>query len=55
MDLVTINDMVKTVEKSWGQVSGEIFHKSEIKQPISILDYSENVIYETSGTFYECI
>ena len=49
VDLVAINDVVKTVEKNWGQVNEETFHNSEIKQPFSIIDNLENVIYQTPG------
>ena len=52
MDLVAINEVVKTVEKNWGQVSEEIFHNSDIKQPFSIIDDSENVIYQTPGNHF---
>ncbi|MGE7022903.1 ATP-binding protein [Solibacillus cecembensis] len=49
VDLVAINDVVKTVEKNWGQVSEETFHNSDIKQSFSIIDHLGNVIYETPG------
>ncbi|QCR32387.1 HAMP domain-containing sensor histidine kinase [Lysinibacillus sp. SGAir0095] len=52
MDLVAINDVVKTVEKNWGQVSEEIFQNSGIEQPFSIIDYSEKVIYQSSGNHF---
>lgn len=59
VDLVAINDVVKTVERNWGQVSDETFHNSDIKQPFSIIDYSGNVIYQTPGynfnNMYEAI
>ncbi|MCC3357825.1 HAMP domain-containing sensor histidine kinase [Bacillus sp. REN16] len=46
VDLVAINDVVKTVEKNWGQISEETFY-NDIKQPISIIDHLGNVIYQT--------
>lgn len=52
VDLVAINDVVKTIEKNWGQVSDETFYNSDIKQPFSIIDYSGNVIYETPGNHF---
>lgn len=52
VDLVAINDVVKTVERNWGQVSDETFHNSDIIQPFSIIDYSGNVIYETPGNHF---
>lgn len=52
VDLGAINDVVKTAEKNWGQVSEETFHNSDIKQPFSIIDYSDNVIYQTSGNHF---
>ena len=55
MDLVAINDVVKTVEKSWGQVSEETFYNSDIKQPFSIIDHLENVIYQTPGNHFNNI
>ncbi|MEH7225669.1 HAMP domain-containing sensor histidine kinase [Bacillus sp. JJ1566] len=52
VDLVAINDVVKTVEKNWGQVSEETFQNSDIKQPFFIIDQSENVIYQTPGNSF---
>ena len=34
VDLVAINDVVKTVEKNWGQINEETLHNSNIKQSI---------------------
>ncbi|MCZ8540481.1 HAMP domain-containing sensor histidine kinase [Psychrobacillus psychrodurans] len=55
VDLVAINDVVKTVEKNWGQVSEETFYNSDIKQPFSIIDHLENVIYQTPGNHFNNI
>ncbi|MER2172767.1 MAG: sensor histidine kinase, partial [Psychrobacillus psychrodurans] len=55
VDLVAINDVVKTVEKNWGQVSEETFYYSDIKQPFSIIDHLENVIYQTPGNHFNDI
>ena len=56
VDLVAINDVVKTVEKNWGQMSEETFHNSDLKQPFSIIDHLENVIYRnTRQSFYQFI
>lgn len=55
VDLVAINDVVKTVEKNWGQVSEETFYNSDIKQPFSIIDHLGNVIYQTSGNHFKNI
>lgn len=52
VNLVAINDLVKTVEKNWGQITGETFQYSDIKQPFSIIDNSENVIYQTEGNLF---
>src|SRR6185437_2229107 len=52
VDLIAINDVVKTVEKNWGQISEETFHNSDIKQPFSIIDGLENVIYQTPGNHF---
>ncbi|MCZ8534005.1 HAMP domain-containing sensor histidine kinase [Psychrobacillus psychrodurans] len=55
VDLVAINDVVKTVEKNWGQVSEETFYNSDIKQPFSIIDHLGNVIYQTPGNHFKNI
>lgn len=55
VDLVAINDVVKTVEKNWGQVSEETFYNSDIKQPFSIIDHLGNVIYQTSENHFKNI
>ena len=52
VDLIAINDVVKTVEKNWGQINEETFHNSNIKQPFSIIDNLENVIYQTPGNHF---
>ncbi|MFJ8065325.1 ATP-binding protein [Psychrobacillus sp. NPDC096426] len=52
VDLVAINDVVKTAEKNWGKVSEETFHNSDIKQPFSIIDQLENVIYQTPDNHF---
>jgi histidine kinase len=52
VDLVAINDVVQTAEKNWGQAREEIFHKSELKQPFSIVDQYGNVIYQTRGNHF---
>lgn len=55
VDLVAINDVVKTVEKNWGQIREETFHNSDIKKSFSIIDHSENVIYQTPGNHFHTI
>ncbi|MFC7687358.1 ATP-binding protein [Ureibacillus sp. GCM10028918] len=55
MDLVAINDVVKTVEKNWGKLNEETFHNSDIIQPFSIIDHSGNVIYHTPGNQFNNI
>ena len=52
VDLVAINDVVKTVEKNWGQVSEDTFRNSDINQPFSIIDNMEKVIYQTEGNHF---
>jgi len=52
VDIVALNDMVKTVEKQWGHISEETFSSGDIAQPFSIIDYIGNVIYETAGSHY---
>jgi len=55
VDLVAINDVVKTVEKNWGHVSEKTFHNSDIKQPFSIIDHLGNVIYQTPDNHFNNI
>lgn len=52
VDLVAINDVVKTAENNWGQISEETFRNIDIKEPFSIIDHLGNVIYQTSGSYY---
>src|SRR5690606_32415913 len=55
VDIVALNDTVKTVETHWGQISKETFTSSDIQQPFSIIDDIGNVIYETTGNHYSNI
>ena len=56
VDLVAINDVVKTVEKNWGQVSEETFQHSDLKQPFSIIDHSrKRDLSNTRQSFYRFI
>ncbi|WP_062105536.1 HAMP domain-containing sensor histidine kinase [Bacillus niameyensis] len=50
VDLVAINEVVKTVEKNWG--NEESFRNINFEQPFSIVDDSENAIYQTPGYHY---
>ncbi len=52
VDLVALNDVVKTAEQNWGQINEEIFHNSGIKQPFTIIDHLGNVIYQTPGNHF---
>lgn len=52
VDLVAINDVVKTAEKNWGQIREEVFHSSVLKQPFSIIDRFGNVLYQTPGNHF---
>ena len=52
VDLIAINDVVKTVEKNWGQIDEENLHNSNINQPFSIIDDLGNVIYQTPGNHF---
>ena len=52
VDLVAINDVVKTAEKNWGQISEDTFRNRNINQPFSIIDQMENVIYQTEGNHF---
>jgi len=55
VDVIAINDVVKTAEKNWGKVSEETFHNSDIKQSFSIIDHLGNVIYQTPGNHFNNI
>ncbi|MGM9949581.1 MAG: ATP-binding protein [Lysinibacillus sp.] len=55
VDLVAVNDVVKTAEENWGQASGETFRNSDIKQPFSIIDDRGNVMYQTPGHHFTSI
>ena len=55
VDLVVINDVVKTAEKNWGQINEETFHNSDIKQPFSIIDSLGKVIYQPPGNHFSNI
>lgn len=52
VDLVAINDVVKTVEKNWGHISEETFHNSDLKQSFSIIDHLGNMIYQTPDNHF---
>ena len=52
VDLVAINDVVKTAEKNWGQISEDTFQNRPINQPFSIIDQMEKVIYQTEGNHF---
>ncbi|MFJ7952702.1 ATP-binding protein [Lysinibacillus sp. NPDC096418] len=55
VNLVAINEVVKIVEKNWGQINKETLNSTGFKQPFSIIDNLENVIYQTSGTKFNNI
>lgn len=55
VDLVAVNDIVRTAEKNWGKISGDTFRYSEIKQSFSIMDLTGNVIYQTPGNQFNNI
>jgi len=50
VNLVAINEVVKTVEKNWGQVNKETLNNTGFNQPLIVIDNLENVIYQTTGT-----
>lgn len=49
VDLVAVNDVVKTTEKNWGWLNEETFNNIESKQPFTIVDLLGNVVYQTPG------
>ncbi|MEO4055387.1 ATP-binding protein [Solibacillus sp. CAU 1738] len=59
VNIVAINDVVKTVEKNWEQINNETFNNSGFQQPLTIIDNYENVIYQTPSmqfnTIYDAI
>lgn len=57
VDIVAVNELVKTIEKAWGELDQAEF--SAISQPITILDNSGKVMYQSETgipqTIYEAI
>ncbi|MRX73436.1 sensor histidine kinase [Bacillus lacus] len=52
VDLAAINDVIKTAENNWGQISEETFRTIDLKQPFTIIDVMENEIYQTPENPY---
>ncbi|MFS0615815.1 sensor histidine kinase [Lederbergia ruris] len=50
VDLVAMNELVKTIEKNWGKE--ESFNKLDFKQSFSVVDPSGKLVYQTSGSHY---
>lgn len=50
VNIIAINEVVKTIEKNWGQINKETLNNSSFNQPLIIIDNLENVIYQTPGT-----
>lgn len=50
VNIIAINEIVKTIEKNWGQINKETLITSGFNQPFIIIDNLENVIYQTHGT-----
>lgn len=46
VDLVAINEVVKTIESQWGHIEQGDY--SAIKQPFTVIDNSGNVLYQTA-------
>ena len=56
VDLIAINDVVKTVEKNWGQINEETFHNSNIKQSIFYYrSFGKRNLSNTRQSFYRFI
>jgi signal transduction histidine kinase len=53
VDVVAINDVVKTIEKNWGQIHDETFRNAQLPQPFLIMDHLGNVIYQTSDAQFK--
>ncbi|WP_332646033.1 HAMP domain-containing sensor histidine kinase [Lysinibacillus sp. 54212] len=47
VDMVDINEVVKTVEGNWGSINQETIDNSGFQQQLTIIDNRENVIYQT--------
>ncbi|MFF5996439.1 HAMP domain-containing sensor histidine kinase [Lysinibacillus sp. KU-BSD001] len=47
VNMVDINEVVKVVEKNWGNINKEIIETSGFQQQLTIIDNLENVIYQT--------
>lgn len=52
VDLVAINDLAKTTEENWGQVTEETYQNIDIKQPFTIVDNLGNVAYNATGDHF---
>lgn len=52
IDVVAVNDVVKTAEGNWGRISQETFRENESKLFFSIVDNSGEVIYESPGASF---
>ncbi|MGE8206049.1 HAMP domain-containing sensor histidine kinase [Heyndrickxia sp. NPDC080065] len=50
VNIIAINEVVKTVEKNWGQINKETLKNSSFNQSLIIIDNLENVIYQTPDT-----
>lgn len=49
-DILSINEVVKTVEHNWGQVDDDSFDEIDLQEQFSIIDHLGNVIYQTPGS-----
>lgn len=47
VNLVDINEVVKIVEENWGNINKETIDISGFQQPLTIIDTSDNIIYQT--------
>lgn len=55
VNLVAINEVVKSVEKNWGNINKVTINNSGFQHPLTIIDNLENVIYQTPGTQFNDI
>ncbi|KOS71478.1 histidine kinase [Lysinibacillus contaminans] len=49
VNIVAINEVVKTVERNWGHINKETLSNSGFNPPLTIIDNVENVIYQSPG------
>ncbi|WP_431028073.1 HAMP domain-containing sensor histidine kinase [Lysinibacillus sp. LZ02] len=52
VNLVAINEVVKIVEKNWGNITTQTIDSSGFQQPLTIIDNLENIMYQTPNNHF---